>query len=219
MKTNAPSPAPTQAEPHPAVLLGEAVAGLLLALLAPWGLWRFLPGGRALHAMLTQWGRDFAAMMARIAAGPIEPEVAMRPRGRGSKQRVAIQRTDSVRRFARRAVRAPEVTAARAIRPGFPPPPRALGGIARPAPRPATPPPRARAGPELRRIAAYSALKHTTRCPALSSGGTAWPQVLVARGASSMLRPLAGWCQKRSSPRRAPTVRRSRAMSLSRDRR
>ncbi|MCX7382070.1 MAG: hypothetical protein NT133_11765 [Alphaproteobacteria bacterium] len=181
MNTNAPSTAPSQAEPHPAVLLGEAVAGLLVALLAPWGLWRWLPGGRALHAMLTQWGRDFAAIMARLAAGPIVPDVAVRPRGRGAKRHIAIPRTDSVRRFSRRAVRVPEVTAPRVLRPGFPPPPRALGGIARPAPRPATPPPKGRDQPDLRRCAAYSASKHATGCPAPSSGGVAWSQVLVAR--------------------------------------
>ena len=51
MNPRIPSPTPDRAEPHPAVLLGEAVAGLLAAELAPWGLWRFMPGGRALHAM------------------------------------------------------------------------------------------------------------------------------------------------------------------------
>ncbi|MCX7384918.1 MAG: hypothetical protein NT133_26660 [Alphaproteobacteria bacterium] len=142
MTINAPSIAPPQAEPHPAVLLGEAVAGLLAVLLAPWGLWRFMPGGRALHAMLTQWARDFAAIMARIAAGPIAPAEAVRPRARGPGQQAATQRPHSVRRASRRAVRAPAVRAARAARPAFPPPPRAASFIARPPPRPAIKPPR-----------------------------------------------------------------------------
>ncbi len=140
MKTNALSPAPAQAEPHPAVLLGEAVAGLLVALLAPWGLWRWLPGGRALHAMLTQWGRDFAGLMARLAAGPVVPEVAVRRRR--ATRLVDGQRSESVRRAVRVVDQAPVVVERRVVRPGFPPPPRVLGWIARGAPRPAVRPPR-----------------------------------------------------------------------------
>ncbi len=142
MNTNAPSPAPPQAEPHPAVLLGEAVAGLLMALLAPWGLWRWMPGGRALHAMLTQWGRDFAALMARIAKGPVVPEVVVRRRGREVARRMGAERSESVRPRVRVVDQAPVVVERRVVRPGFPPPPRVLGGVARGAPRPAVPPPR-----------------------------------------------------------------------------
>ncbi len=132
-----PATAPTPAEPHPAVLLGEAVARLLAAMLAPWGLWRLLPGGRALHAMLTQFGRDFAALMARLATAPIAP-ISPSPRARAPKRRVTTPRQDSVRRAPRRRT-SRRATTPRATRPGFPPPPRAQTRLAMPPSRPLKP--------------------------------------------------------------------------------
>lgn len=74
MSTAPPSPAPSPEAPHPALLLAEVVGVLLSAILGRAWLWRWFPGGRAFEAQMRRFGREFAAIMARIAAGlPVAP--------------------------------------------------------------------------------------------------------------------------------------------------
>ncbi|MCX7382135.1 MAG: hypothetical protein NT133_12095 [Alphaproteobacteria bacterium] len=74
MSTAPPSPAPCPEAPHPALLLAEVVGVLLSAILGRAWLWRWFPGGRAFEAQMRRFGREFAAIMARIAAGlPVAP--------------------------------------------------------------------------------------------------------------------------------------------------
>ncbi len=167
MQLNTPHPAPNQAEPHPAVLLGEAVAGLLACLLAPWGLWRLMPGGRALHAMLTQWGRDFAALMQRLAALPPTPATPA-PIPTRTPRPAADPRPKTARAPSHRTPRARRTTAPRQTRvaprrtaTAFPPPLRDQPVLVIARPRPLAPWPRA--GPP--KTAASTSASHALFVP------------------------------------------------------
>lgn len=80
MSTSPPSPQPRPGEPHPAMRLAELVGLILAALGGGWfGVWRFLPGGRAMWAQLQALARDFTRIMERIAMGlPAQSAAASR---------------------------------------------------------------------------------------------------------------------------------------------
>lgn len=77
MNTAPHAPVPSLPEQHPAMLLAELVGLILGALGRRLWLWRLFPGGAALWAQLQQLGRDFTAIMQRVAAGvEVQPVVA-----------------------------------------------------------------------------------------------------------------------------------------------